>query len=174
MKAWEAWTEDSYEGLSDIVFAETVSQAKQKCNWDEIEADNYIDIRVRRAPAMDDCENLSKVEFLIKALKTETYTFVELGRLEINSDDLANPEDEARIRKQLEHELEPHITEVISNEDFEKALHGNRSISLTGAFYKKGDYVTLYGKEFPYQYWIKCKIISEHDGKYKVKKGVRV
>jgi len=44
------------------VFSDTAKEAKKKFWSTDLEADSYIDIRVKRAPYLDHMENLSEIE----------------------------------------------------------------------------------------------------------------
>ena len=63
--------------------------------------------------------------------------------------------------------------EIITKNDFYRALKGGLRITLEGE-YNKGDRVIVYCNENPYQYYLKLKIKSEYHGKYKVVQPVRV
>lgn len=55
MKAYQVWDCKSCENWSTVVFAESVSEAKVKArSTDDCEGAEYINIRVKRLPEMDD------------------------------------------------------------------------------------------------------------------------
>jgi|SRR5690625_3390328 len=62
MKAYEAYDEHHPEGYKDIVFAETAAEAKKKAfsTGSSCQEAEWIDLRVRRLPYLDDMESCSE------------------------------------------------------------------------------------------------------------------
>lgn len=106
MKAYVCSSNSSDEGLVTIVYADTASKAKMACDWDEIQADFYTDVRVKRVPQLDDMENDSYTDMCVKALKEEIFSGVPIGGKIYYPEDIATQSGEEEFRKAMAIEYE--------------------------------------------------------------------
>lgn len=106
MKAYVCSSNSSDEGLVTIAYADTASKAKMACDWDEIQADFYTDVRVKRVPQLDGMENESYTDMCVKALKEEIFSGVPAGGKIYYSEDIANKSGEVEFRKAMALEYE--------------------------------------------------------------------
>lgn len=65
MKAYKLSIKDDPDQGEVIVFAKTAREAKNNWHW-YLDADNFLDKLVHRAPEFDDMENASDMELMTK------------------------------------------------------------------------------------------------------------
>lgn len=63
MKAYKLYVANDDEGLCEVVFANTVREAKKKIDGTDLYYEEWIDIRANRYPTFDGMEHLTKREF---------------------------------------------------------------------------------------------------------------
>ena len=68
MKAWivENTRDYDYFGWNEIVFAENYREAKKKATYTGLFNGDYLSLRVKRYPDMDDTENLNHKDYTYK------------------------------------------------------------------------------------------------------------
>lgn len=104
MKAYICSSVRSDENYVVIVYADTASKAKMACDWSEIEADYYTDVRVKRAPQLDNMENSSEIDRCVKALKEGIFFGVPAGDKTYYEEDINTPAGENEFRQALKTE----------------------------------------------------------------------
>lgn len=104
MKAYICSSAISDENYVSLVYAETANKAKLACDWSEIEAEYYTDIRVKRVPRLDNMENASDADRYIKALKEKIFSGFTVGDKIYCLEDINTPAGENEFRQALEAE----------------------------------------------------------------------
>ena len=69
MKAYTLQEKGNYEAGMYVVFANTASEAKSKVGSTDLDPDEYINIRVKRAPEFDGMEKATERELALKKWK---------------------------------------------------------------------------------------------------------
>lgn len=87
MKAWTLRDATGYEEYIELVFANTIAEAKSQGFNGVSNAVDWIDIRCNRCKPLDDCENLSKEERIIK-LVSECGWHYEIGDKRYREEDI--------------------------------------------------------------------------------------
>ena len=99
MKAWivENTRDYDYFDWNEIVFATNYREAKKKATYTSLceNSDDFLNLRVRRCPDMDDTENLNHKDYTYK-LWLSGWMWTE-GKYPLDSYENYNDEREARI-----------------------------------------------------------------------------
>lgn len=92
MKAWELTNNRNDDAGDSLVFADTISKAKEKAFCEgfmyqhDLGPDSWIDIRAIRAPELDGWENKPETEIMYRLMTKRSWYFYDTDGKEWNSD----------------------------------------------------------------------------------------
>lgn len=101
MKAYKVWTDHHHEGHQDIVFAESVSEAKKLAQSSHVcDGADWIDLRVKREPEIDGMQDYTDKELIYELIKIGWW--YDFGVFIVNEDNLDEALERGLVKKRGE------------------------------------------------------------------------